>query len=193
MAQPPRLLAGDPALRRWPARLAGLVRAQGHVILSNSDNGAPPPGAPQGPWRGWGKAPPAPLGRRGITGTATPRPAAAHAIADAVRAGRQPRVRRRERRAAERGGFVLSAGARFGFVSAVGSTDDPRLRLITQHLPCDVAAELFAARDAGASEADQAAIPGAGLQDYDFRDRGRRPWGLAVEFTAIEWADFGVL
>ncbi|MEV6209150.1 helix-turn-helix domain-containing protein [Kitasatospora sp. NPDC051914] len=131
--------------------------------------------------------------QRWLKGPAAPKPAAAQAIADAVRAAWQPRVQQRVRRIAERDGFVLHASAQFGFASAAGSTDDPRLRLITQHLPGDVAAELFAARDAGASETDQAAILAAGLQEHYFRDSGRRASGLAVEFTGIEWADFGVL
>ncbi|MEW1914573.1 terminal protein [Kitasatospora sp. NPDC085895] len=30
------------------------------------------------------------------------------------------------------------------------------------------------------------------MQEHYFRDGGRRASGLAVEFTGIEWADFGV-
>ncbi|MEW1914743.1 XRE family transcriptional regulator [Kitasatospora sp. NPDC085895] len=131
--------------------------------------------------------------QRWLKGAAVPKPAAAQAIADAVRTAWQPRVQRGVRRADERDGFVLSAGAQFGFASAAGSTDDPRLRLITQRLLGDVAAALYAARDAGASEDVQAAILAASLQDYYFRDGGRRASGLAVELTGIQWADFGVL
>ncbi|WP_159401208.1 hypothetical protein [Streptomyces sp. NRRL B-24484] len=40
---------------------------------------------------------------------------------------------------------------------------------------------------------DQAAIPAAGLQEHYFRDGCCRASGLAVEFTGIEWADFGGL
>ncbi|MEW1913850.1 hypothetical protein AB0442_36410 [Kitasatospora sp. NPDC085895] len=87
----------------------------------------------------------------------------------------------------------MSASARFGFASAAGSTGDPRLRLLTQHLPGDVVAVLFAARDAGASEDDQAQVLAAGLQEYYFRGGGRRAFGVAVGFTGIEGVDFGVL
>ncbi|WP_030268266.1 telomere-protecting terminal protein Tpg [Streptomyces sp. NRRL B-24484] len=121
-----------------------------------------------------------------------PKPAALQAIEQAVRAGWQPRVRARVRRAAESGGFMLHTSARFGFASAAGSTDDPRLRQITQHLPGEVARRLFAARDAGADEAQQADILAEGLQEAYFRDAGRRASGLAVEFTGIQWADFEI-
>lgn len=58
-------------------------------------------------------------------------------------------VRSRRRARAEADGFVLHTKARFGFAAPAGSSDDPRVRLITQYLPGEVARELFAARDAG--------------------------------------------
>lgn len=119
-----------------------------------------------------------------------PKPATAQAIENAVRATWQPRVQARTRKQAETRGLVINTMAQFGYASAAGSTDDPRLRQITQHLPGDVARRLFAARDAGHSEQDQADIIAKGLQEAYFQDQGRRAAGLVVEFTGIEWADF---
>ncbi|GAA2749928.1 hypothetical protein GCM10010440_56210 [Kitasatospora cinereorecta] len=86
-------------------------------------------------------------------------------VEQAVRAGWQPRVRSRMRRAAEANGFQLSTMAQFGFASAAGSTDDPRLRTISRHISGEYARRLVAARDAGASERRQADILAEGLQE----------------------------
>lgn len=66
-----------------------------------------------------------------------PRTDLAARLETAVRDRWQPRVRgRAKRRAATTGGIVIETRARFGFTAAPGSTDDSRLRLITQSLPC---------------------------------------------------------
>ncbi|MCD0483595.1 telomere-protecting terminal protein Tpg [Streptacidiphilus sp. ASG 303] len=127
-----------------------------------------------------------------LKGDRHPRPEAAARIEEQVRADWQPRVRRRIRRQAEAGGMVIHTRARFGFTAAPGSTDDPRLRMITQHVPAETAAALFAARDAGASEDHQARILAQGLAHAYFRDGGRRATGLEVEFTGIDFVDFGI-
>jgi transcriptional regulator with XRE-family HTH domain len=121
-----------------------------------------------------------------------PKPPTAKAIENAVRATWQPRVKNRMRRAAEAGGFMLHTSAQFGFASAAGSTDDPRLRQITQHLSADIARRLFQARDAGVSERRQADILAEGLQESYFKDGGRRAAGLNVEFTGVQGADFKI-
>ncbi|MDH6576899.1 helix-turn-helix domain-containing protein [Kitasatospora sp. MAP5-34] len=122
----------------------------------------------------------------------TPKPDAAKAIENAVKAKWQPRVRDRARKAAVANGFYLNAMGQFGYRSAAGSTDDPRLRQITQKLPGSVAAELFAARDAGATESRQLDILARGLQESYFKDGGRRASGLSVEFNGLEWASFEI-
>ncbi|MGA5699625.1 telomere-protecting terminal protein Tpg [Peterkaempfera bronchialis] len=127
-----------------------------------------------------------------LKGDRHPRPDAGARIEAEVRRSWQPRVRRRLRRQAEAAGMVIHARAQFGFTAAPGSTDDPRLRLITQHIPADTAAALFAARDAGAPEARQAGIIAEGLQEAYFKDGGRRAPGLLVEFTGIDFIDFGI-
>ncbi|MEU9980743.1 XRE family transcriptional regulator [Streptomyces sp. NPDC050856] len=108
-----------------------------------------------------------------------------------VRRSWQPRVRRRAREtAATTGGIVIETRARFGFTAAPGSTDDSRLRLITQHLPPAYAARLFEARTAGATERQLRDIAAEGLQEQYFKDHGRRADGLQVEFTDIDYVEF---
>ncbi|WP_420710940.1 telomere-protecting terminal protein Tpg, partial [Streptomyces sp. NRRL S-118] len=87
-----------------------------------------------------------------------PGPAKGLAIEEAVLARWQPRVRARRRAQAEAEGFVFHTRARFGCAAPTGSSDDPRVRWITQDLPGEVARELFAARDAGAGEQQQTVI-----------------------------------
>ncbi|MDX3072781.1 telomere-protecting terminal protein Tpg [Streptomyces sp. MI02-7b] len=119
-----------------------------------------------------------------------PRKDLAARLEDAVRERWQPRVRdRAKRHAATSGGIVIETRARFGFTAAPGSTDDSRVRLITQSLPPAYAARLFAARDAGATEQQLRAIAAEGLQEIYFKDRGRRAQGLNVEFTDIDYVE----
>ncbi|WP_103503408.1 MULTISPECIES: DNA-binding protein [Streptomyces] len=119
-----------------------------------------------------------------------PRPELAARLERAVRARWQPKVRARaRRRAADTGGIVIETRARFGFTAAPGSTDDARVRLITQHLPPEYAARLFDARTAGASEQRLQEIAAEGLGEIYFRDRGRRADGLQVEFTDIDYVE----
>ncbi|MEV4436208.1 hypothetical protein [Streptomyces sp. NPDC049585] len=113
-------------------------------------------------------------------------------IEEAVLARWQPRVRARLRAQAEAEGFVFHTRARFGFAAAAGSSDDPRVRWITQDLPGEVARELFAARDAGAGEQQQTVILARALGHTYFRDEGRRAHGLHIAFSDVEFADFSI-
>ncbi|MFD4510967.1 telomere-protecting terminal protein Tpg [Streptomyces sp. NPDC058457] len=121
-------------------------------------------------------------------------PGAVHAglIDVAVRARWQPRVRARRRARAEVDGFVLHTRARFGFAAPAGPSDDPRVRLITQYLPGEVAREPFAARDAGAGEQQQMVILARAVGHACFRDTGLRAHGLGIAFTDVEFADFSI-
>ncbi|WP_434600174.1 telomere-protecting terminal protein Tpg [Streptomyces sp. A5-4] len=121
-----------------------------------------------------------------------PGPAHARAIEDAVLVRWQPRVRARLRARAEADGFVFHTRARFGFAAPAGSSDDPRVRWITQCLPGEVARELFAARDAGAGEQQQMVILARALGHAYFRDGGQRGHGLHIAFTDVEFADFSI-
>lgn len=107
-----------------------------------------------------------------------------------VRRDWQPRVRQRARKAAaQSGGIVIETRARFGFTAAPGSTDDSRMRRITQHLPPAFAGRLFDAQATGATEQQLQAIAAEGLQEVYFKDRGRRAHDLEVEFTDIDYVE----
>ncbi|MDH6710124.1 transcriptional regulator with XRE-family HTH domain [Kitasatospora sp. MAA19] len=126
--------------------------------------------------------------QRWLKGQGTPKPAAAKAIETKVRAAWQPRVRARVRRDAEKNGFTLHMQASFGYSAAAGSTDDPRRRPIMQKMPGEVAQCLYAARDAGASQAEQEKILAEALGEHYFRQGGRAR-GLDVELNDIAWMD----
>jgi transcriptional regulator with XRE-family HTH domain len=107
-----------------------------------------------------------------------------------VRKDWQPRIQQRARKhAASRGGIIIETRARFGFTAAPGSTDDGRVRRITQHLPPTYAARLFDAQAAGATEQQLQRIAAEGLQEIYFKDRGRRAQDLEVEFTDIDYIE----
>ncbi|MEV7526592.1 XRE family transcriptional regulator [Streptomyces sp. NPDC091371] len=120
-----------------------------------------------------------------------PKPALAARLEAEVRRRWQPLVRKRARdKAARTTGLVIETRARFGFTAAPGTTDDGRMRRITQHLPPEYAARLFAAQDAGAAESQLRQIAAEGLQEIYFKDNGARATSLLVEFTDIDYVDF---
>ncbi|AUA16359.1 MULTISPECIES: telomere-protecting terminal protein Tpg [Streptomyces] len=107
-----------------------------------------------------------------------------------VRKRWQPQIRAKAKQhAATTGGLVLDTRARFGFTAAPGTTDDARLRHITQALPPRYAARLFDAQEQGAAEQQLIDIAAEGLQEIYFKDRGRRAQGLLVEFTDIDYIE----
>ncbi|MCY0932407.1 XRE family transcriptional regulator [Streptomyces sp. H27-H1] len=120
----------------------------------------------------------------------TPKAALADRIAAEVNRRWQPLVRKRAReKAAKQTGLVIETRARFGFTAAPGTSDDGRMRRITQHLAPEVAGRLFAAQDAGATEAQLQALAAEGLQEAYFKDGGARAQGLLVEFTDIDYIE----
>jgi hypothetical protein len=111
-------------------------------------------------------------------------------LAGEVRMRWQPRVKEKaKKQAATSTGIVVETRARFGFSAAPGTTDDGRIRLITQHLPPEYAARLFDAQAAGATDEQLQAVVAEGLQEQYFKDRGRRADGLLVEFTDIDYVE----
>ncbi|MFF3646505.1 telomere-protecting terminal protein Tpg [Streptomyces sp. NPDC002564] len=99
----------------------------------------------------------------------------------------QPQVRAKaRRRAASSDGLVVSTRARFGFTAAPGTTDDARVRDITQALPPQWAERLFTAREQGADERQLQQIAADGLAQMYFRANDSRARGLGVEFTDVE-------
>ncbi|MEU9617327.1 XRE family transcriptional regulator, partial [Streptomyces sp. NPDC048209] len=91
-----------------------------------------------------------------------------------VRAAWQPRVKQRVRRDAVTNGFTLHISGTFGFDAGPNSTDDPRERLLDIRMPGSVAQALYAARDRGATQAEQEEILADGLRDHYFRAGGGR-------------------
>ncbi|MFF2194394.1 telomere-protecting terminal protein Tpg [Streptomyces sp. NPDC058157] len=120
-----------------------------------------------------------------------PKPALAARMEAEVRRRWQPLVRKRAReKAARTTGLVIETRARFGFTAAPGTTDDGRMRRITQHLPPEYADRLFAAQDTGATETQLRQITAEALQEIYFKDNGARASTLLVEFTDIDYVDF---
>ncbi|WP_369214855.1 telomere-protecting terminal protein Tpg [Streptomyces flavofungini] len=116
-----------------------------------------------------------------------PRKDLAARLERAVRRRWQPQVRARaKKRAAATDGIVVSTRARFGYTAAPGTTEDARVRHITQALSPRWAGQLFAARDQGATEQQLLDIAAQGLGEHYFRDHGRRAHDLQVEFTDVE-------
>nr|WP_202551659.1 XRE family transcriptional regulator [Streptomyces sp. SID8352] len=102
----------------------------------------------------------------------------------------QPQVRAKARqKAATTTGLVVSTRARFGFEAAGGTTDDARIRDITQALPPEYADQLFTAREQGAGEDQLRQIAADGLAQMYFRANNTRAHGLDVEFTDVERLD----
>ncbi|MFE6848734.1 telomere-protecting terminal protein Tpg [Streptomyces sp. NPDC057686] len=82
----------------------------------------------------------------------TPKTALADRIGTELRRRWQPLVRKHAAEAAsKRTGLVIETRARFGFTAAPGTSDDGRMRRITQHLPPEFAGRLLAAQTAGAT------------------------------------------
>lgn len=165
--------------------ITGTAVTPGHPSRASSSTRAP-----RRPWRACWASHSAPS--RGYVKDQIRRPKQALAdwMAGEVRRRWQPLVRKGARaQAAARTGLTIETRARFGFTAAPGTTDDGRMRRITQHLPPDLAGRLFAAQDAGASEATLQQIAAQGLQDGYFRAGGRRADGLLVEFTDIDYLD----
>lgn len=122
----------------------------------------------------------------------TPRPELAERMAAEVTRRWQPLVKKRARQqAAKRTGLVIETRARFGFTAAPGTTDDGRMRRITQHVPPEYADRLFAAQQAGAPETELQRIAAEALQEAYFKDSGRRADDLLIEFTDIDYLDLG--
>ncbi|MEU8851928.1 XRE family transcriptional regulator [Streptomyces sp. NPDC048564] len=102
----------------------------------------------------------------------------------------QPQIRAKaKKRAASTAGLVVSTRARFGFTAAPGTTDDARIRDITQALPPEFADRLFTAREQGATEQQLQQIAADGLARMYFRANNSRAAGLGVEFTDVEHID----
>ncbi len=102
----------------------------------------------------------------------------------------QPQVRAKaKQKAASTDGLIVSTRARFGFTAAPGTTDDARIRDITQALPPQFADRLFTAKEQGATEQQLQQIAAEGLAQMYFRANNTRAHALGVEFTDVEHID----
>ncbi|WP_327310106.1 XRE family transcriptional regulator (plasmid) [Streptomyces sp. NBC_01298] len=119
-----------------------------------------------------------------------PRPELRDRLEREVKKRWQPQVRAKARKkAASTAGLVVSTRAKFGFTAASGTTDDARVRDITQALPPEFAEQLFNAREEGKTEDQLRQIAAAGLAKMYFRANDSRAHGLGVEFTDVERLD----
>ncbi|MGP3972246.1 telomere-protecting terminal protein Tpg [Streptomyces sp. 6N223] len=98
-------------------------------------------------------------------------------------------MRQRTIRRAAQAGITVETRARFGFTAAPESTDDPRMRRITEAVDPATTTALLAAYQAGADEQQLRAILAAGLGQAYFRDHGHRAQGLDVAINAIDYID----
>ncbi|GHC45115.1 telomere-protecting terminal protein Tpg [Streptomyces cinnamoneus] len=107
-----------------------------------------------------------------------------------VRSRWQPQVRKRRRRqAATSTGITVETRARFGYTAPIGTTDDPRMRRLTVHLPPQYADRLFRAQQQGVDDRQLRGIVAEGLQEIYFKDNGRRADDLEVEISDIDYFD----
>ncbi|WP_069885798.1 telomere-protecting terminal protein Tpg [Streptomyces luteocolor] len=104
----------------------------------------------------------------------------------------QPYVRRRAHATiiANGGQMMVSFRARFGFVAAAGSSDDPRLRYLTLHLGTPYAVALFNARHGDAPESELHALLSEALgASYFFQHRKPGP-GENVALQDLDFLEF---
>ncbi|WP_380286501.1 telomere-protecting terminal protein Tpg [Kitasatospora purpeofusca] len=119
-----------------------------------------------------------------------PRAALREALLRELKRVWQPGIRRQARKkAATRTGITVEVWAYFGYTAPVGTTDEPRLRHLTVHLPPEWADRLFAAQDEGASDQRMRDIMAEGFQEIYFQNGGSRAENLEVEFTGIQAID----
>ncbi|MFE2174435.1 telomere-protecting terminal protein Tpg [Kitasatospora sp. NPDC059462] len=119
-----------------------------------------------------------------------PRAALREALLRELKKVWQPGIRRQARKkAATSTGITVEVWAYFGYTAPVGTTDEPRLRHLTVHLPPEYADRLFAAQDEGASDQKMRDIMAEGFQEIYFQNGGSRAENLEVEFTGIQAID----
>lgn len=118
-----------------------------------------------------------------------PTPAVAAALETELRRRWQPGLQRRAITRAKQNGLTIEARASFGYDAPGGSTDEARMRLITQYIPPSDAARLLDAHQRGVSAAEMQKKVAEALAFHYFRDGGRRAHGLAVEFSHIDYMD----
>jgi hypothetical protein len=113
-----------------------------------------------------------------------------HTLEREVRKVWRPRVRAAARKgAATTAGITIEARARFGYTAPIGTTDDPRMRRLTVHLPPAWATRLLTAQEQGVGHQQLSRIVAEGLQEVYFKDNSSRTAGLEVELAHIDFFD----
>ncbi|MFB7012334.1 MULTISPECIES: telomere-protecting terminal protein Tpg [unclassified Streptomyces] len=99
----------------------------------------------------------------------------------------QPRVTARAQKEAQQRGMTIETRASFGFTSEAGSTDDPRIRRMTEEVPDHLIPQVFDALRAG-DEDELNRLLGQGLAEEYFRAPGGAA-DLDVEFSDIDYVE----
>lgn len=118
-----------------------------------------------------------------------PRPGLAAALETELKRVWKPGLQKAAIRRARRHGFTAETYARFGYDAPGGSTDEARMRLITQYIPPQDARTILDAHQQGESEERQRELLEQALAFNYFRDSGRRAHGLDVRLTDVEYID----
>ncbi|MYT25986.1 helix-turn-helix domain-containing protein [Streptomyces sp. SID7760] len=101
----------------------------------------------------------------------------------------QPRVRAKAEAEAKERGLYVETRARFGFTAAGETTDDARMRRLTEDVPDDLVPEIFEALRNGDEDKAREIIAEGLAREY-FREpdtEGVR--GLEVDFTDIDYIE----
>ena len=107
-----------------------------------------------------------------------------------VRRQHQPRIFAQAQKKAQQSGLVVETRARFGFAtSEAGSTDDARLRRLTEGVPSDLIPDIFEALRTGDEDRLRELIA-EGLAEEYFRVPGGGADGLDVELQDIDYIEF---
>ncbi|MER7817204.1 helix-turn-helix transcriptional regulator [Streptomyces sp. NPDC096153] len=117
------------------------------------------------------------------------RPETLERLTKEVTKDHQPRVRAKAEAEAKRRGLTVETRARFGFTAAGQTTDDARMRRLTEDVPDDLVPQIFEALRNG-DEDKAREIVAEGLAREYFREpdtEGVR--GLDVEFTDIDYIE----
>ena len=101
----------------------------------------------------------------------------------------QPRVTAKAIKDAKERGIMIETRAAFGFKAAGDTTDDARMRRLTEEVPEELLDDLFDALRNGDEDRAQE-IAGEALAMEYFRDGGTRASSLNVTFTDIDYIEF---
>ncbi|MFI1890508.1 telomere-protecting terminal protein Tpg [Streptomyces jumonjinensis] len=115
-------------------------------------------------------------------------PAVLKRLAAEVSRDHQPRVRAKALKEAKERGLTVETRATFGFTSAEGSTDDARLRRLTENVPDRLIEPIFDALRAGDEDKAKELIA-EGLAEEYFRTPGTEAERLDVELTGIDYIE----